>query len=192
MCLLEIEKVYGSSLAARVWRLALWKKVWQHQLGTADVPLKRSHPDVRRPQWPASLNPPPWLIQSAQKRTQPRTLTGIAWTLTFTFSPSALFYTVTNIFTFASSLLLHSLLSCSTETRKPVCLYHQINSQSQPFWNRIILLQHDNRSLKLQLPKKHAQYGANLIKDEVRHAVWPTQMRGFVFNSLYFYFLQII
>lgn len=126
-------------------------------------------------------------IQSVHKRTQPRTLTVIAWTLTFTFSPSALFYTVTNIFTFTSSLLLLSLLSWSTETRKLAYLYHLIISHSQPFWNGIILLQHDNKSLTLQLLKKHAQYGTHLIKGEVRHTMLPTQMRDFIFNTVHIF-----
>lgn len=51
-------------------------------------------------------------IQSVCTHTQmhththkPWTLTVITWALTFTFYPSGLFYTVTNIFTFTSSLL---------------------------------------------------------------------------------------
>lgn len=59
-----------------VWRSALWKRR-SDSISEAPLmsPLKRSHPDVRHPQYPASRNPPTWFPfrarTNAHKKTNP-------------------------------------------------------------------------------------------------------------------------
>lgn len=143
-----------------VWRSALWKKgLTASAKQPLMFPLKRSHPDVRHPQYPASRNPPTWLPFRARTNAHKKTNPGSR-------------RMDSDIYLLPFSCLLHSRQHFYLHQLTPAALFAVMQHRNQkigvsvspdkfpktsPFGTVTVLLQRDNRSLTLQLSKKRAQ-----------------------------------